>query len=120
MKFLVRECSDSGGWHSPGLSQEYKAIPGEIYKVSFWVKNDGYEFAILIGGVSAFEGTTETIVKSKEKTEEWKYFEYDYKMPLEETFDRIRFEMNVLHPGTFWIDDIKIESINGNGVVPAT
>ncbi len=45
--------SPTGGWHSPGLSQEYKAIPGETYMVSFWVKNDGSEFVVRIGGVSA-------------------------------------------------------------------
>ena len=50
LKFLVRECSNTGGWHSPGITQEYNAIPGEIYKVSFWIKNDGCEFSIQVGG----------------------------------------------------------------------
>ncbi len=120
LKFLVRECSATGGWHSPGLSNEYKAIPGETYRVSFWIKNDGCEFFIKIGGVSAFDGKYETIVKSKEKIDTWKHYEYNYKMPSENKFDRIRIEMNILHPGSFWIDDITIEGINGKSVLLTT
>lgn len=110
LKFIVRNCSPNGGWHSPGFSQEYSAIPGELYKISFWIKNDGCEFSIKIGGVSAFDGQYETLIKSKEPIQTWKLFEYDYTMPS--NFELIRFELNVLHPGSFWIDDIKIEGIN--------
>ena len=110
LKFLVHECSPTGGWHSPGLCQQYNATPGETYKVSFWVKNEGSEFRVKIGGVSAFEGQYDTVVKSRESIHDWKLFEYDYKMPRE--FETIRFELNVLKPGSFWIDDIKIEGIN--------
>lgn len=117
LKFLVRECSPTGGRHSPGFCNEYKAIPGELYRVSFWVKNDGCEFFIKVGGVSTFDGKYETIVKSKEKIDTWKHFEYHYKMPLEKKFKRIRYEMNILQPGSFWIDDIKIEQINGKSVL---
>lgn len=113
LKFLVRECSSTGGWHSPGLCQEYKAIPGETYRVSFWVKNDGSEFVIRIGGVSAHEGQYDTIVKSKETIDTWQQFEYIYTIP--QKMNAIRFEMNILQPGTFWIDDIKIERINDKG-----
>jgi len=117
LKFLVRECSPAGGWYSPGFCQEYEAIPGELYRVSFWVKNEGSEFRVEIGGVSTFDGEYETIVQSKEKIDTWKHFEYNYKMPLEKKFDTIRFEMNILSPGSFWIDDIKIEGINGESVI---
>jgi len=117
LKFLVRECSPTGGWHSPGFFQEYEAIPGELYRVSFWVKNEGSEFRVVIGGVSTFDGKYETIVQSKQKIDTWKHFEYNYKMPLEKKFDRIRFKMNILNPGSFWIDDIKIEGINGESVI---
>jgi len=117
LKFLVRECSPNGGWHSPGFCQEYEAIPGELYRVSFWVKNEGSEFCVVIGGVSTFDGNYETIVQSNQKIDTWKHFEYNYKMPLEKKFDTIRFEMNILSPGSFWIDDIKIEGINGESVI---
>ena len=38
MKFLVRDFSLDGGWHSPGFCMQYEAKPGEIYSVSFWIK----------------------------------------------------------------------------------
>jgi len=110
LKFLVRECSPNGGWYSPGLCDEYKAMPGETYRVSFWVKNNGSEFVVKIGGVSAFNGQYDTIVKSKETIDTWRKFEYNYKIP--QKMNAIRFNMNILQPGTFWIDDIKIERIN--------
>jgi len=120
LRFLVRECSGTGGWHSPGLCKEYEAIPGEEYNISFSVKNDGCEFIVNVGGVSAFEGEYEIIVKSKDTIETWKQFEYQYTMPSEGKFDRLRFELNILHPGNFLIDDIKIEGINHKSVIPTT
>ena len=118
LKFVVRECSATGGWHSPGLSKEYHAVPGETYRVSFWIKNEGCEYFIRIGGVSAFDGQYETIVKSRESTNTWKHFEHDYKMPTEKEFDRVRFGMSILQPGSFWIDDIRIEGTSGKSVIP--
>ena len=109
LKFLVQECLPTGGWHSPGISQEYSAVPGKTYRVSFWVKNEGSEFRAQIGGVSAFEGKYHTVVESGELIPDWKKIEYEYKMPMD--FETIRFELNVLKPGSFWIDDIKIEKI---------
>ena len=111
LKFLVRECSSRGGWLSPGLAQEYKAIPGETYRVSFWAKNDGSEFVATVSGVSDKGGEDETMVRSKETMDTWQQFEKTYTIPPKMT--AIRFEMNILQPGTFWIDDIKIERING-------
>jgi hypothetical protein len=120
LHFAVRECSPDGGWYSPGFCKEFTAIPGESYKLSFWVKNDGCKFFVRIGGVSAHGGEYETVVNSKGKFDTWKQFEYTYKMPTEKEFGRLRFEMNILQPGNFWIDDIKIEDVNGKSVVPAS
>ena len=113
LKFLVRECSSAGGWLSPGLAQEYKAVPGETYRVSFWAKNDRSEFAVTISGVSDFGGEDETMVRSKETIDTWRQFEMTYTIP--EKMKAIRFEMNILQPGTFWIDDIRIEKIDAQG-----
>ena len=110
LKFLVRECASTGGWSSPGLANEYEANPGETYLVSFWVKNNGTEFIIRTGGVSAFEGQYETIVKSGETIDSWRKFEYKYIIPPE--MNAIRFELNILQPGSFWIDDVKIIKID--------
>jgi len=120
LNFVVRECSNRGEWNSPGFCKEYDVIPGESYIISFWVKNNGSEFFVKIGGVSAFEGKYETIVKSNEKIDSWKYFEYKYTMPTEEKFNRLRFAMNVLSMGSFWIDDINIVGSNGKNVKPTS
>ncbi|MBN2480421.1 MAG: carbohydrate binding domain-containing protein [Bacteroidales bacterium] len=106
LKFLVRECSATGGWHSPGFCNEFDAESGKTYKVSFWIKNEGSEFFIRIGGVSVSQGQYETVVKSSESTDSWKLYEYNYVMP--ENIHTIRFEMNILQPGSCWIDDIRI------------
>ncbi len=51
-----------------------------------------------------------TIVKSEETIDTWQQFEHIY--TIAEKMNAIRFEMNILQPGTFWIDDIEIERIN--------
>lgn len=109
LKFVVRECSPVGGWHSPGLSKEHQATPGTTYTVGFWVKNDGAQFRVRIGGISATEGRYETIVQSADTIATWRYYEHKYRMPPE--FDKIRFQLNVLRPGTFWIDEVTISGI---------
>ena len=120
LHFRVRECSPNGGWSSPGLCQEYYAIPGETYKFSCWILNNGCDFFLQIGGVSAFDGKYDTIIKSNEKIDTWQHFAYQYQMPAEDKFNRIRFELNVLSPGRFWIDNIRIEDMDGNIVIPAS
>ena len=109
LKFLVRKCSAVGGWKSPGFCNEDDADPGETYKVSFWVKNKGCEFFVRVGGVSAFKGEYETVVRSNETIDDWRQFIYDYTIP--QKMNRIRFEMNIFHPGSFWIDDVRIKII---------
>ncbi len=118
LKFVVRECSKDGGWHSPGLTNQYYTNPGEKYKVTFWVKNAGSRFSVIIGGVKPKEGKYETIVNSEGNFDNWKLFEYYYTMPNIEGWDNIRIELNILKPGTFWIDNFKIEDKNGKLLNP--
>ena len=109
LKFVVRKCSPEGGWHSPGLSREYDATPGTSYVVGFWAKNDGAVFLARIGGVTATDGRYDTIVRSSETLATWKHYEHQYTMP--QGFKRIRFELNILRPGTFWIDEVTISGV---------
>lgn len=120
LKFLVRKCEDHGEWNSPGFCKEYEAVPGESYKISFWVKNSESEFFAKIGGVSAFDGEYETIVKSSKNIDDWRYYEYNYQMPQGEKFKRLRFVLNVLSAGSFWIDDIRIVGNDGISVNPTS
>ena len=103
LMFKVKECSDKGGWYSPGFCNEYKARPGEIFRISFFTLNQGAEYIIRVGGISATTGKYDNIVRTKESSDTWRQFEYYYTIP--EEMNAIRFEMNILQPGEFRIDD---------------
>ena len=113
LKFLIRNCSDVGGWYSPGIASEYHATPGSTYNISFWIKNSECEFVINAGGVTPFDGKMERVIKTSKTIEDWEKIEYQYEMPSDENYDRFRFELNVLSPGSFWIDDVRITSADG-------
>jgi len=76
------------------------------YKLSFWIKNDGTEFKISAGGVSGMKGKMNTLIQENDQIADWKYFEYQIDIPKDRW---LRMELNILQPGTLWIDDIKIE-----------
>jgi len=112
LKFDVKSCSAIAGWKSPGFTNEFIEVskykgPGR-YKLSFWVKNAGTEFVIKAGGVSAMEGNIITLIQENEQINDWKLFEYEIDVPENRW---LRLELNILQPGTFWIDDIRIELI---------
>lgn len=112
LKFDVKKCSSTGGWKSPGFTNEFLEIgkfEGEAkYKLSFWIKNNGAEFNISAGGVAAMEGEMIVLIKDKEQISDWKLLEYEIDIPKDRW---LRMELNILQPGTFWIDDIKIEKM---------
>ena len=112
LKFLVHECSATGGWHSPGFTNEYPAITGEPYLISFWIRNEGCEYVVRIGGVDATTGQYETVDSSKDTTESWKLIEHEFTIP--QRYEVIRFELSIRSPGSLWIDDIKIERAPGD------
>jgi hypothetical protein len=115
LKFFVRQCSSEGGWHSPGICIEYDVNPDETYMLSLWVKNDSCEFIVKIGSINNSIGEYKTIIKSNEIISDWKLIEYKFSIPSK--MNSIRFEMNILQPGTFWIDDIKIDKISNKEVL---
>ena len=114
LKFVVRKCSDKGGRLSPGFSQEIDAVPGETYSISFWAKNSGCEFIARVGGVNAFHGDCRTMVKSRESIESWRQFSTKVMIPKE--MKALRWELNILRQGTFWIDDLKIEKVTNQDI----
>lgn len=108
LKFLVRKCESFGGWHSPGFFQDYNALNNEIYNISFWVINMGCEFKITLQSSEKGKGGPyETVLQTNDTIPDWKYFEFQFKTAP--AIDMIRFEANILSPGTIWFDDIKIE-----------
>lgn len=112
LRFDVKNCSSTGGWHSPGFTNEFFDIgqfEGEAnYKLSFWIKNNGTKFRVEAGGVAPYKGDMKVLIDSDEQIEDWKYFEYEINVPNER---HLRIELNVLKSGTLWIDDIQIIKI---------
>ena len=92
-----------------GFTQEFDADPNSQYMLSFWIKNDGSEFRISAGGVAPMTGDMKTLLQVSESINDWKL--YEYTIEVAEEFERLRIEVNVLQPGTFWIDDIRIIAI---------
>lgn len=109
LKFIVYSCCENGGWLSPGMTQEFGAKSGEQFKVSFWVKNRGAKFAIKLSSVNATESLSGPALETSESFSEWRFFEFP--VVIAEGMKRLRFELNVLQPGVFWIDDVRIEKL---------
>lgn len=106
LKFKVEECSSKGGWYSPGFTNQFDVDKESVQHLSFWVKNQGAEFKIMAGGVSAMTGDMKTLIQSSEEINDWKY--YEFSVPISSEFDQLRLEVNILKPGVFWIDDLQI------------
>lgn len=106
LRFDVRDVSDEGGHHSPGLFQEFDAVPGETYTVSFLALNDGTRFRAGVRGIEArTDEPFESISERSDSFNRWRRFEYKFRMP---DFERLRFEISVLGPGVLWVDDFRI------------
>ena len=107
LRFTVRTCQDIGGWRSPGLATEVPATSPGRYQLTFWIKNHGSRIAATIGGVSAFEGDMESVIESNASYDDWMMVSHEY--TISPPFEKIRFEFNILEPGTVLIDDVRIE-----------
>lgn len=112
LMFDVENCSPIGGRLSPGFTNEFYDIgvfKGEAdFNLSFWIKNNGTKFRIEAGGVGPYKGDMKILIESDEQIEDWKYFEYKINVPKDR---HLRMQLNVLEPGTLWIDDVQIVQI---------
>ncbi len=114
LKFLVHECSSTGGWYSPGIAQEYPVTPGASYLISFWIKNQGSEWVVQFAGVAPKTGAPYEIIDSSNVTaDSWRRVERQYTIP--QKYKSIRFELTIRSPGTVWIDDVRIEPVVEDG-----
>ncbi len=106
LRFDVRESSAEGGKYSPGFFQEFDAVPGATYTVSFFVINDGTRFTSGVRGINPkTDGPFESIVEREASNRNWQRIEYKFTMPDHEA---LRFELSILSPGVLWIDDLSI------------
>ena len=114
LKFVIHkcpECSESGGWHCPGIFQEKPAISEKSYKVSFWLKNQGCKFKVRLESIIAIRdyADSKTVLDTNETFDDWRRYEYMHTICKDGT--SFRFELNILSPGTLWIDDIRVEEV---------
>ena len=56
------------------------------------------------------QNITESRRRSGDDT--WREFVYTYTVPAH--YSNIRFELNVMAPGTVWVDDVRIEPLPGD------
>ena len=109
LKFVVDNCEWTGGWHSPGFTNEFFEVgrfwgEGE-YILGFWLKNDGATFHVSAGGVSTKQGDMKTLIHSDQAVDDWNYHEFNISI---KEGDWLRMELNILSPGTLWIDGVEI------------
>jgi len=112
LRFDVKACEDIGDWHSPGFTNEFFEVGkynGQArYKLSFWIKNNGSKYIITAGGVESKGGEMHILIEGDEQLKDWKLLEYEIDVPKERW---LRMQLNIIKPGTFWIDDIRIEKL---------
>ena len=112
LKVVVHRVGDEVGWRAPGLFQVSNADPVGAYRVSFWCRNAGCVFSVRLSSEqpkTASGGVEMTLDDANTSPDAWQRFELDYTVP--EAYDNIRFQLGVSKPGTFWIDDIRIEAV---------
>jgi hypothetical protein len=56
--------------------------------------------------VNKKNGELITVIESQDEYPEWKFIEYELEIPEKQW---LRMQLNILQPGTFWIDAINIE-----------
>ena len=113
LKVTVHRADSRGGWTTAGLFQVRPAKAKRSYKVSFWMKNQGCKVSVLIRSTKPKKSPPakrRAIGGQETGTNTWRQFEYVYTVPA--TYDNIRFELNIVQPGTLWIDDVRIEEIH--------
>jgi hypothetical protein len=110
LKFQVRKCLPHGGWHSPGIFQEITAEPGDKFLVSWWQKNSGCAYKIVLTSYNTDDLKDEQFLgffEVSDTIQEWQKFESLCTLAVRQ--NQLRFQLNILSPGTFWIDGFQIE-----------
>lgn len=109
LKFEIESCSSYGGTNSPGFTQQFDVTPEQRYEISFWTMNSGTQFQVKAGSVSPMTGDMKILFQSDSSYQDWK--QHKLKAVTVKKDEQLRIEVNILRPGSFWIDDIKILEI---------
>jgi hypothetical protein len=111
LRLRVHRAEPGDGRRDPGLFQVVDAETGRTYRVTCWLRNEGSRIRLEISSEkpeSRADGRVVDVIDSGRAAEgEWTELTYRYTVP--EGYANIRFEIAALAPGTFWIDDVRIE-----------
>ena len=112
LKFDVKACESTGGWHSPGFTNEFSEggpFNGpSTYRLSFYTKNNGSAYKISAGGVKPYGVEMKDLVVEATDSEDWIYHEFEVHVPADM---HLRMQLNILQPGTFWIDNVQLQQV---------
>jgi hypothetical protein len=90
------------------LFQSSQAQEGRAYRISFWLKTREAVIRLRICS-EALNPSPNPIIESINAEDEWRQFVYTYTVPAHH--DSIRFEINIIAPGTMWIDNVRIDPL---------
>ncbi len=114
LKMVVYRADPDDGKRDAGLFQVRDAQAGQTFRVSFWVKNQGCRFRVRIDSDTPESRQPRNPIRETIDAETtgdgvWSQFVYTYTVP--QHYSNVRFELNVVAPGTLWLDDVRIEPL---------
>lgn len=109
LAFAVTRCGAEGGWRSPGCAIEQPARKGGRYRVSLMVQNTGCRARLRLGGVSAFKDQLDTLALPADTRDAWVRVQHELTLPG--NMQTLRLELNLLSPGNFRLDGVRIEEL---------
>jgi hypothetical protein len=112
LHLAVEETDSVAVRRTGGLFQVFPAIAGRNYRVSFRMKIAGARAIVMVRSESvsaATEGRVAAFDETDAPADAWRAFQWVYTVP--EGYDNLRFELNVVRPGSLWLDDVRIEEI---------
>lgn len=109
LHFVVKECSDKGGWYSPGIAQEINVKAGAHYHIQCWIKQQQTKSQLTISSVDAKHVSAIKTIQCSNYSTDWQLIELDYQIP--QYYKLLRLEFNVLSAGECWIDEVKLTNV---------
>lgn len=114
LQLAVEKTDSVAGRRTVGLFQVVPAEEGRNYRVAFRLRISGARAIVIARSENASAATSGRVGAFEETdapADSWREVQWVYSVP--EGYDNIRFELNVVRPGTLWLDDVRIEEVGG-------
>ena len=111
LHFEIRKSSDEGRINFAGFTNEFReeCQSDGKYRLTFWLRNKGCRFRILVNAVNEKTSAGQAIVKEESaRIGDWKQYSIETSVPAGMW---LRFEIQLKEVGDFYIDDVKIRKI---------